>query len=487
MFKDNLKTSLHDNGLNSPSGLHSGSKLQFARHHNYNSNAVLPSTGGLISPKDNNDTKTNKLLLFTDEDLFERNHSHALSPTIRTHDLRKSAQVSNLFDTKPSGSDSIFTRKLTLGNLHSGQLRLTGSQTEKQTPEKDYNVGYFFKRDKKEEPNELKAMDQISERFKKLSREQQGKMDSDNYTRLTSDRVVGHKEKRNINEISTYLKPPTKEQQKVVFTRSEPLNDIIHKKLGLDPVTKQRQENCFVSVVGKDIQVQKGVQGGVKRSIFPSFSNAKDETVMYQKILPHDILEYNEKLGALEIDNQMNSPRFDQLGEHGGFNYYEKDQLDRINQRLNSEATENQEEKANYSTEPDKFSMTNLNTEAAQDGGNYTARTLSLLEIDPKEEFITNYTELLTRNELNQTKSLKVLDDALNFYKNDDKSSQQTPSQALGINKLDLKQLGLNIDREARNDLTNKLSLAEENIRLNDEIEKLKAKLKFYEEHYPKQ
>lgn len=466
MNKDNIKQTPTKNTL-TIAGSHSNSRLQQSRFQTSNSTTSLAFPTGFPSPKEPLKIKVGRFEPLADSEPIADDLAKLLSPSREIINLQKMFQNKDHY--KMSGSISPTTKGTTSRAINSGLFTTRETQSEKQSQGQDTNVFHTYNRDKYALPNELKTMDLVMEKFKKLASEQQIKPDSSSYQRLAVERAILSNEKKGRNEITTFLKQPVKEQI-AIAQRTEPLNNVIHKKLGLDPITKQRRENCFASIIDQDFQHR----GGLRKD---TFTSPKDDPSKYQKILPPDILESREKISSLgSIPKTLTHLKNDLAGQAQANAKFFKAPEVNFNQHLKQNE---QEERGNYTTDPDNFSAIDLNTEIFQDEINTSAKTLSLFEFDIKEEAMPKQVNPIGKNdEMNQDQKLTK-----NPPKSENKLNQDYHRVPAEVEKLEWSQSTI-IDATPRvkEELTNKVSLVDENKRLNEEIEKLRAKLKLYEE-----
>ena len=336
------------------------------------------------------------------------------------------------------------------------------------------------------EPNELKTMDHIIGQLKKQSHENlangMSKVSAEYYN---TDKII----RKNNGHISVHLNNAIAESQGEFRKAEPPLNDLILKKLGLDPATKERQESHFVSSTEQDFSSNIRFR---KRTI-PSLSSPKEKNLM-----PNDISGplRSGSVGLLSAQNTGSDKKLQQLQflnrKREGVKIRGISQLYRGDIKSCEQPPSNENILADITVgDPENLSSIDLNPKIAEvDECNNTGRSLLLQELDVKDAPDFAQAETLQSNRGSQERchqETKGEDAAAMIFsesKGEITTALQQSSRMLQENeKLALKQIVLRANHLLMQDRIKQDILIQENQRLMKENQELKMRLKLYEEN----
>lgn len=376
---------------------------------------------------------------------------------------------------------------------------------------------------------ELKIMDQQVSEFRKLAQVGQSVAPpiGNNYSPLAVEKNIANKRTKIDGCISSHLKNAIAASHGEFVKKETPLNDIISKKLGLDPNTKERQINPFISNWDRDI-LYSGVP--LKDRVFASQRYAGEETTRYrnyENVLPPNLISadddtmLNTSLESRKIDSKnnrisiMRSATEAHIRNQSIPNHVEGGSLK--DGQLNDELFCDDEEEVSpviraeaHMAESPSASLFDLRSVMFEANAPYTVATFSVADFDFKEE-IKKDQEMLEQGQMQErikedidwsiktkeegkaeVKSEEIAEDFKTSKSEPTTVSDVSPPQAEASENVKFSESERNellavinrVRKTLQQDQSKQDQLVEENERLRKTIESLSSRLKIYEEKY---
>ena len=398
------------------------------------------------------------------------------SPSREFLNLRRAFKIGNSSERKINASTSPFKQN----NL---VFKLSENRIESSSPElEQMHANNRMRYPKPSEANELKAMNQMVEQFKKLSRDKHTEHPNSNFSHGLA--IEMHRKKSTLaSHLSSAIPLSNRDFQK----KELPLNDVIHRKLGLDPTTKERQGSCFAS--NRDREFTNGIGGRKFSSHAGSLKEDNDFNIKYENILPQTLTNSNnhslnnsEEQAKLPLTKQLSNLL---MQSQSGSKKLKSQELDDLKAERVTQADEKQ---GNLRSDTGNFSFLQQEGELHNPENYPTRHSISLPDIILKEEGVSPKQEQTPMS----CSSLEELIPFKNFLShsttrpsNDRKEIDQGSKTLSDNDKYDLKLVLSRVTETLNNDRIQMAVLKDENQRLNEEIQALKAKLREYEEKYP--